>query len=157
MSKDRVQHRHVDSVVDHTTDDKPDSLRRVEIITGIGRRRRFSRDTKARIILESRAPGAVISEVARRHGLTPQQLFGWRRKLRQAAEVATATTSAFTPVVVAAEGASRTGRGHTEAYARPITERAQVEITIGEVVIRLGEGVAPQTIAAVVRAVRAVS
>src|SRR5215510_12901148 len=111
MSKDRVQHRHVDSVVDHTTDDKPDSLRRVEIITGIGRRRRFSRDTKARIILESRAPGAVISEVARRHGLTPQQLFGWRRKLRQAmsaAEVATVTTSAFTPVVVAAEGASRT-------------------------------------------------
>src|SRR5215831_7610991 len=107
----------------------PEGLQRIEVITGVGRRRRWSPEAKAHIVLESRQPGAVVSEVARRHGLSPQQLFGWRRKLRQAAEVATATTSAFTPVVVAAEGASRTGRGHTEAYARPITERAQVEIT----------------------------
>jgi len=165
MSKDRVQHRHVDSV-DHTGDDKPATFQRVEVITGIGRRRRFSPDAKARIVRESRAPGAVISEVARRHGLTPQQLFGWRRQLRQAmsaaapalAEVATAPTSAFTPVVVAAEAASATaGRDQTEACARRTIERMQVEITIGEVIIRLGEGVVPQTIAAVLRAVRAVS
>jgi transposase len=36
-------------------------------------------DDKARIVEETSAPGAVVSEVARRHGLTPQQLFGWRR------------------------------------------------------------------------------
>jgi transposase len=80
-------------------------LQRVEIITGAGRRRRFSRDTKARIVLESRAPGAVISEVARRHGLTPQQLFAWRRELRATiagSDVPTAATTTFTPVVVVA-------------------------------------------------------
>jgi transposase len=44
----------------------------LEIINGIGGRRRWSVDDKARIVEETLAPGAVVSEVARRHGLTPQ-------------------------------------------------------------------------------------
>ena len=44
-------------------------MRRLEVITGTGRRRRFSADDKARIIEETLVPGAVVSEVARRHGL----------------------------------------------------------------------------------------
>jgi transposase len=36
-------------------------------------------DDKARIIEETLAPGAVVSDVARRHELSPQQLFTWRR------------------------------------------------------------------------------
>lgn len=163
MSKQRLEHRHGDSV-EHTAEDRPDTLQRVEIISGIGRRRRFSQDTKARIVLESRAPGAVISEVARRHGLRPQQLFGWRRELRNGmstaapvADVVRAARSAFTPVVVAAEGACRAGLGQREAYARPMGERGLIEITIGEVAIRVHEGVAPRMIAAVLQAVRATS
>src|SRR5262245_62013412 len=158
MSKQRLEHRHGDSD-EHTAERKPDTLQRVEVITGIGRRRRFSQGTKARIVLEGRAPGAVVSEVARRHGLRPQ-LFGWRRELRNgmsSADVARAARSAFTPVVVAAEGACAEGRGQREAYARPIGERGLIEITIGEVAIRLHEGVAPRMIAAVLQAVRATS
>ena len=58
-------------------------VRRVEVITGTGRRRRWSVDDKARIIAETLAPGAVTSEVARRHGMSPQQIFGWRREAKQ--------------------------------------------------------------------------
>ena len=63
---------------DHTL--KPDvATGRLEVITETGRRRWFSKDDKARIVEETLAPGAVVSDVARRHGLTPQQVFTWRR------------------------------------------------------------------------------
>jgi transposase len=55
------------------------NVRRIELITGTGRRRRWSSDDKARIVVESLKPGANVSEVARRNGLSPQQLFAWRR------------------------------------------------------------------------------
>ncbi|UFW44944.1 transposase, partial [Bradyrhizobium sp. WSM471] len=40
-----------------------------------GRRRWFSKDDKARIVEETLVPGAVVSEIGRRHGLLPQQVF----------------------------------------------------------------------------------
>ena len=49
---------------------------------GVGRRRRWRADDKGRIIAESYAAGAVVSEVARRHDITPQQLFVWRKAAR---------------------------------------------------------------------------
>jgi transposase len=58
-------------------------VRRVELINGIGGRRRWSTDDEARIVEETLAPGAVVSEIARRYGLTPQQVFGWRRQARR--------------------------------------------------------------------------
>ena len=61
-------------------------VRRFEVITGVMGRRRWSADDRSRILGETLAPGAVVSEVARRHGLTPQQLFTWRREARKAAE-----------------------------------------------------------------------
>jgi len=54
------------------------NVRRIELITGTGRRRRWSSDDKARVVEESLTPGANVSEVARRNGLSPQQLFAWR-------------------------------------------------------------------------------
>ena len=69
-------------MLDHTL--KSDvTARRLEVITETGRRRWFSKDDKARIVEETLLPGAVVSEVARRHGLTPQQVFTWRRQARQ--------------------------------------------------------------------------
>ena len=47
------------------------------------RRRRWSAAEKARIVAESFQPGATASDVARRHDLSPQQLFLWRRQARQ--------------------------------------------------------------------------
>ena len=61
-------------------------IRRFEIINGAMGRRRWSADDRARILEETLAPGAVVSAVARRHGLTPQQLFTWRRAARRQLE-----------------------------------------------------------------------
>ena len=62
--------------------------RRLEVINGAGGRRVWSADAKATVLDEMPLPGAVVSVVARRHGLTPQQVFGWRRKARRALEMA---------------------------------------------------------------------
>jgi transposase len=79
-------------------------LHRLEVITGTGRRRRFSDADKIRIIEETLAAGAVVSEVARRHGLSPQQLFGWRRQARQSIVPSTDTqVPRFVPAVIEAE------------------------------------------------------
>jgi len=48
-------------------------------VLGVERRRRWSRDEKARIVEETLAPGAVVSEIARRHGVAQSLLFTWRR------------------------------------------------------------------------------
>lgn len=54
---------------DHTL--KSDvTARRLEVITETGRRRWFCKDDKARIVEETLVPGAVVSEIARRRGLT---------------------------------------------------------------------------------------
>ena len=76
--------RHMSSF-DLTYDPKPIPVRRLEVITGFGGRRRWSADAKAEIMLEALAPGAVISNVARRYDIRPQQLFGWLREARAAA------------------------------------------------------------------------
>ena len=68
-------------MVDHI-DDASEPRGRVDIRVGVGRRRHWSNDAKGRIVAESYAPGAVVSEVARRHDMSPQQLFGWRKAAR---------------------------------------------------------------------------
>src|SRR5215218_8462542 len=85
------------SMLDHTLKPEGTSVRRLEVITGTGRRRRFSTDDKARIVEETLSPGAVVSEVARRHGLTPQQLFGWRREARRALNETGEAPARFVP------------------------------------------------------------
>jgi transposase len=61
---------------------EPEPVRRLEVFTGVGRRRRWTTEQKARIVAESYESGETVCAVARRHGLTPQQLFGWRRHTR---------------------------------------------------------------------------
>jgi transposase len=55
---------------------------RVEVLDGVERRRRWSREYKARVIEETLAPGARVSEVARRHGISASLVFTWRRQSR---------------------------------------------------------------------------
>src|SRR5262252_9087909 len=52
---------------------------RVEVITSVQRRRRWSAEEKARIVQETYAPRMSVSLVARRRGIAPNQLFSWRR------------------------------------------------------------------------------
>jgi transposase len=78
MSSDRFNHS-----VDRKVKTKTPPVQRVEVITGVERRREWTDEEKLAIIAESCQDGAVISEVARRHGLRPQQLFTWRNGFRK--------------------------------------------------------------------------
>lgn len=63
-------------MVDVTDDAKGGVYRRVEVLTGSGRRRKWSNEAKARIVAEALSPGAVVADVARRWQVCPQQVFG---------------------------------------------------------------------------------
>jgi transposase len=57
------------------------TLARVEVITSVQRRRRWSMRDKQRLVAAALEPGAVASEFARRAGIHTSQLFRWRRQL----------------------------------------------------------------------------
>jgi transposase len=71
---------------------------RVEVLDGLERRRRWSQDDKARIVEETLAPGAKVTEVARRNGVAASVVFTWRRQARTAERV----VPCFAPVQIAA-------------------------------------------------------
>jgi transposase len=131
------------STLDLTLEPEPvRSVRRLEVITA-GGRRRWSAADKARIIDETLAPGAVVSEVARRHGLTPQQVFTWRRQARRRAATSGARVS-FAPVIVDA----------SPPAARTSTTDARIEIALAGAVIRVPPHVEAGTLATVLQALR---
>ena len=86
----------------HMTSTNADSFRRLEVITGVGRRRRWSLEDKARIVAESLDPTTPSSAVARRYGLHASQLFDWWQQLeRSASSIDTIRGPAFVPVLLA--------------------------------------------------------
>lgn len=74
---------------------------RLEIVE-TGRRRRWSDDEKARIVLESLVGPRLVSATARRHGVSRAQLLAWRRSLKVEREEAVVTPS-FVPAIVEPE------------------------------------------------------
>jgi transposase len=55
---------------------------RVEVITSVQRRRRWSAAEKQQLVAASLEPGASVSALAREAGIHASQLYGWRRQLR---------------------------------------------------------------------------
>src|SRR5688572_13692111 len=107
-----------------------DGFRRLEVITGVGRRRRWSEEDKARIVAESLGPATTSSAVARRHGLHASQLFTWRQQLQRSASAAqTLGGPGFVPVLLA------------EGGAPPVEAAGRMEIVLGPAVIRVGADV----------------
>jgi len=126
--------------LDHTFE--PEPLRRVEVITGVGRRRTYSAAFKTQVVEETLAPDAVVSQVARRHGLTPQQVFGWRREMRE--RPAGETLPAFAPVLI-----------ETRPQQPARAPETAIEITIGRVSVRIPPGTDLRMVATVLRALKA--
>ena len=56
---------------------------RVEVFAGIQRRRRYTAEQKMSVVQEAMAPGMTISYVARRHGIAPSLILGWRRRMSE--------------------------------------------------------------------------
>jgi transposase len=136
------------SSFDPTLDPKPVLVRRLEVLTGVGGRRRWSSDDKARIVEESLALGATVSEVARRHDIRPQQLFGWRRGMRIVEPTAQQMT--FVPALV--EAPEKTQRARS-MVAR--AGRGDIELEIDGVVVRVRRGAEAKTVGAVIKALKA--
>jgi transposase len=146
MARDRFDHR-----VDHSDDTKPARLQRVEVITGVERRRDWSTDKKLEIVAESLVDGVVVSDVARRHGISPQQLFGWRAKLRSAIAASAPTsaeTPSFAPVLVDESSSRRIAA--LEPPRQPDNASA-IEITLGSAIVRVRGAVDARTLAAVLK------
>ena len=56
-----------------------DEFQRIEVITGVARRRRWTAEQKLKMVEQSFRSGETVSVVARRHGIAPNLLFRWRR------------------------------------------------------------------------------
>jgi len=131
---------------------KPEPVRRLEVFTGTGRRRAWSAEQKGWIIAESYQSGETVSAIARRYGLTPQQLFGWRRAAQRRAEhEADESGAAFAPVIVAA------GPRGPEVPSAPVCSGGSpvIEIVIGSAIIRIPPGTDAATLQMVLRTVKA--
>jgi len=133
-------------------------------ITGGGRRRRWSHDDKARIVRESREPGASVRKVARRYGLSPGQLYKWRQEAR-APSGGSADAGALTGLVrqerdgpELVEAPPAFAQVMMAAPAKPLhptaPARESLEIVIGDVKVRVGGGVDFERLVAVLHAVR---
>lgn len=132
-------------------------VRRLEVFTGAGRRRKWGDEDKARIVAETVAGGESVCSVARRHGLSPQQLFGWRRQLREAAvQHSEAEELQFVPAVVDTVAQAPVVRRQRQApRCRSQPDIGTVAIEVDGVTIRLGRGADARMIAAIVQALKA--
>jgi transposase len=132
-------------MVDVNDDAKGGGYRRVEVLTGPGRRRKWSDEDKARIVAETLEPGAVVAEVARRRQVCPQQVFTWRREMRAGA----AGRLDFVPIVPA------TTMPLPEPPAAPAHPSPSAELELAGVVLRVVPGTDADLLTMVLRAIRA--
>lgn len=107
---------------DHSDDIRRPLSSRIEVYAGAGRKR-WPDDLKAQIAAESLEPGAIVTDVARRHGCRPQQVHDWRRRARlgQLVLPASADTLSFVPVV---------SESALSAAAEPSPEAAVVTVEL---------------------------
>jgi transposase len=125
-------------MVDVYDDAKSGLYRRVEVLTGPGRRRKWSDEAKARILAETLEPGAVVADIARRWQVCPQQIFGWRRERRASSALS------FVPLV-AEPGVAAQEPGPTPA----------VELHLAGAMLRIPPGTDAALLTVVLRALRA--
>jgi transposase len=120
---------------------------RVHIQVGPGRRRRWSDEAKGRIVAESFAPGAIVSDVARRHDISPQHLFAWRKAARGGRlSLPAEAAPLFVPVVTELRG---------EGGMSGADRSSLITIEIGGAVVRVARSADPAWLRDVLRAVKA--
>jgi transposase len=131
-------------MVDVNDDAKSCGYRRVEVLTGPGRRRKWSDEDKARIVAETLEPGAVVAEVARRRQVCPQQVFTWRREMRGSA----AGRLDFVPIVPA------TSMSLPEPAVAPARSSASIKVELAGAVLHVAPGTDRELLTTVLRAIR---
>ena len=122
--------------------------RRIEVLTGPGRRRKWTDDDKARIVAETAKPGATVTAVARRWQVSPQQVFDWRRQARRASLV-TSELPAFVPIVPEAPACS------SEPPVVAARSTPAIEVKLAGAMLRIVPGTDEALLTTVLRAIRA--
>jgi transposase len=127
---------------------------RMEILTGVERRREWSDDDKLSILEEATVEGARIVDVARRHDIHPQQIYTWRRKFG-----ATRTNPvSFLPVALIASEppseAERLSAADKPTAAKRSVRPMRIEIGCkGGRVLKVEADIAPDVLKALIRSV----
>jgi len=108
-----------------------------DVATGSGRPKRVRRTASARasIVAESYEAGATVAGIARRHGVVPSQLSGWRSAARRREKSGAVGTATFAEVTVAPDLVPVGTQTHDG-----------VEIIVGGVTVRLPQSVAAKRI-----------
>jgi transposase len=120
---------------------------RVEIRSGIGRRRRWTAQEKGRIVAETLHVGVAVAEIARRHDLSSQHLFNWIRAAKEGRLALPADEGAvFVPIVAAAPEMRKTPNAAASIA---------IAIEIKDFVVRAVPGVEMCLLVDVLRAVKA--
>lgn len=140
-----------------SSDEEP--ARRFEVFTGSGRRREWSDERKAEIVAESYEPGVTVCSVARRHGLTPQQLFTWRRLARKPLDTVPDVEGVpmFAPAILDVPTKPVAKEPEPARASRKKSSSGAIELEIGGALVRIASGADAATIAAVIQAVKAQS
>ncbi len=149
------------NIMDDFNADAKDGFRRIEVLTGPGRRRHWSAAEKAQIVAETLLPGASVSEVARRWQVCSQQVFTWRREARAGhlglpVEAVTKGKTSFVPIVTDAPTvASDAERDNpsTDDVAR-LAPKPSIEIRLAGAVVRVIAGTDAALLTDVLRALR---
>jgi len=129
-------------------------VHRLEVFTGAGRRRSFSDEDKARIVAEIATSGESVCAVARRHGLSPQQLFGWRRRLRES-QVGSSEADRLQFVPAVMDVGSSAVPQRRAPWSKTEANTGTIEIEIDGVTVRVGRGADAKTLMTVLRALKA--
>ena len=153
------------STLDLMFEPRGSAVHRVEVFSGTGRRRRFSETEKGRVVEETLSPGAVVSEIARRHGLSPRQVFTWRRAARERLAAHEENAPPFVPAVVEAKPAPAkiASSSPRPVSPRPVGKRrhrapskaSAIELELDGIVVRVRRGADARTLAAVIGALKA--
>ncbi len=121
---------------------------RQEILTGAERRRHWSVDEKLRIVAEAEVEGRRVADIARRHDITRQHIYQWRRELRSKGFLSV-VPPVFLPVELACEVPCRDGdtgavrEHHVEIglrNGRTVRIAADVPDAVLHRMIRIAEG-----------------
>jgi transposase len=70
---------------------------RVEVVTSVQRRRRWTPEQKLEIVKQTNQPGSTVSMVARQFGISAAQLFQWRKAYLQGSLMAVGANETVVP------------------------------------------------------------
>ena len=122
---------------------------RVEIFRGQARRR-WSEGDKRQLVADTFGPGATVHGVARRHGVSPSQLFAWRKLYRVGAGIGRAVPAPGVPGFAAVEITPATPPCVADAAPAP-PGLIEIELAGGDRV-RIAGAADPAVVAAALRA-----